>query len=67
MTTMQDLDSKYGFSALEDIAALKAGADVKSLKCNEIKYSCKSFSDLQRKAEQTKDVALKGKISVHSL
>ncbi len=48
---------------LEDIAALKRGVDVRSLK-TEIKWICTSYDDLVSKAKESGDLSLLGKIFV---
>ncbi|XP_064399729.1 F-box DNA helicase 1-like [Halichondria panicea] len=56
--------NKYGFNTLEDIAALKRGEDVKTLKFPEIKWGYKSYRDLVTRAVQSGDKPLLGKIKV---
>ncbi len=60
----QDLN-KYGFNTLEDIAALKRGEDVKTLKSPEIKWGYESYRDLVTRAVQSGDKPLLGKIKVN--
>ena len=64
--SLQDLDSKYNFDSIEDIAALKAGARVQSLK-TDIKWHYTSYSDLFAKARKSGDKPLIGRIKVYQL